>query len=87
MNMSVCYAVAHTNPNYNVCFVHVSCFSTGGDLLRIAILLNICVWLLMVTAMVMVMIMRMVFTEKVKDRRKRKTGGDNGMKKIRSKID
>lgn len=41
----------------------------------------------MVTAMVMVMIMRMVFTEKVKDRRKRKTGGDKGMKKIRSKID
>lgn len=52
--------------SYDAYFTPVSCVPTRGDLLCIAILLNMYLWLLMV--------MTMIFIEKASNRRKDKIG-------------
>lgn len=65
--MPMCQSLALALLSYDAYFTPVSCFSTRGDLLCIAILLNMYLWLLMV------MVMMMIFIEKASSRRKGKT--------------
>lgn len=67
--MPMCQSLALAILSYDAYFTPVSCFSTRGDLLCIAILLNMYLWLLMVMVMMM-----MIFIERASSRRKGKTG-------------
>lgn len=66
--MPMCQSLALAILSYDAYFTPVSCFSTRGDLLCIAILLIMYLWLLMV------MVMMMIFIENAGNRRKGKTG-------------
>lgn len=63
--MPMCQSLALARLSYDAYFTPASCFSTRGDLLCIAILLNMYLWLLLV--------MVMIFIEKASSRRKGKT--------------
>lgn len=52
----MCLSLVLVTRNYYVYFTHVSCFSVRGDLLCIAILLNVYLWLLVVIVMMITMI-------------------------------
>ena len=72
--MLMCHSLYHVTLDYHVYFTHVPCFSTRGDLLCVAILLNMYLWLSMIV------VKMMTFTEKVRERRKGRRGRNKDMK-------